>query len=310
MITQDDIEHAAGRIGAYVRRTPVVALEAGAFGSTAALVLKLELLQHAGSFKPRGAFNTMLSAASIPRAGVIAASGGNHGAAVAYAARQLCHAAEIFVPQPTPAVKVERLRQFGARVTQTGASYAEAYAASLDRAAQTGAMQIHAYDQAEVLAGQGTLARELEAQVAELDSVLVAVGGGGLIGGIAAWLRNRVRVIAVEPEGCPTLYRALEAGSAVDVEVGGLAADSLGARRIGTLALDVARRYVDSAVLVSDDDIRQAQRALWDSARVLAEPGGAAAMAAICGGRYRPKPGERVAVVVCGGNVDPAKFAA
>lgn len=310
MITQDDIERAAGRIGAYVRRTPVVELEAGAFGSAAALVLKLELLQHAGSFKPRGAFNTMLSAASIPDAGVIAASGGNHGAAVAYAARQLGYTAEIFVPQRTPAVKVERLRHFGARVTQIGTSYAEAYVASCERAAHTGALQIHAYDQPEVLAGQGTLARELEAQVAGLDSVIVAVGGGGLIGGIAAWLRNRARVIAVEPEGCPTLYRALEAGAAVDVEVSGLAADSLGARRVGALALDVAQRYVDSAVLVSDDDIRQAQRALWDSARILAEPGGAAAMAAICGNRYRPKPGERVAVVVCGGNLDPVEFAA
>lgn len=308
MITQDDIERAAGRIGGYVRRTPVVELEPGAFGSAATLVLKLELLQHAGSFKPRGAFNTMLGAAAIPQAGVIAASGGNHGAAVAYAARQLGHRAEIFVPQSTPSVKVERLRHFGAHVTQTGASYAEAYVASRERAAHTGAMQIHAYDQAEVLAGQGTLARELEAQVDDLDSVIVAVGGGGLIGGIAAWLRNRVKVIAAEPEGCPTLYRALEAGAAVDVEVGGLAADSLGARRIGSLALGVAQRYVDSAVLVSDDDIREAQRALWDSARVMAEPGGAAAMAAICGNRYRPQAGERVAVVVCGGNVDSAKF--
>lgn len=310
MITQDDIERAAGRVGTYVRRTPVVELEAGAMGSAAALVLKLELLQHAGSFKPRGAFNTMLSATAIPKAGVIAASGGNHGAAVAYAARQLGHLAEIFVPQPTPAVKVERLRRFGARVTQTGASYAEAYLASRERAGETGALQIHAYDQPEVLAGQGTLARELEAQVAGLDTVIVAVGGGGLIGGIAAWLRNRVRVVAVEPEACPTLYRALESGAAVDVEVGGIAADSLGARRIGVLALEVAQRYVDSAVLVSDDDIRQAQRALWDDARVLAEPGGAAAMAAICGNRYRPRPGERVAVVVCGGNLDPAKFTA
>lgn len=310
MITQADIERAAQRIEPHVRRTPLIALEARAFGADAALSLKLELMQHAGSFKARGAFNCMLSADAIPDAGVIAASGGNHGAAVAYAARRLGHAAEIFVPESTPEIKVERLRRYGARVTLSGGNYAEAHRASIERAAQTGALQVHAYDQAEVIAGQGTLARELEAQADPLDTVMVAVGGGGLVAGIAAWLAGRVRVVAVEPERCPTLYRALEAGGPVDVEVGGLAADALGARRIGALAYDIARRHVSRTVLVSDEDIRQAQRALWDTMRVLAEPGGVAALAALRSGAYRPAPGERVAIVVCGGNVDPAKAAA
>jgi threonine dehydratase len=306
MITPEQIELAAGRIASYVRATPTIALEPHAFGSSALITLKLELLQHTGSFKPRGAFNRMLST-PLPEAGVIAASGGNHGAAVAYAARQLGCLAEIFVPEPTPDIKVDRLRRYGARVTLVGASYAEAYAASRERAAQTGALEVHAYDQPEVLAGQGTLARELEFQAPDLDTVLVAVGGGGLIGGVAAWYAGRTRVVGVEPERCAALHRAREAGEPVDVEVSGLAVDSLGARRIGSLAFEVARRYVDSVVLVTDDEIRQTQRALWENLRLIAEPGGAAALAGLRSGNYQPRAGERVGVIVCGGNADPAR---
>jgi threonine dehydratase len=309
MVQPNDIEAAAQRIAPHVRVTPILPLEPRAFGSAARLTLKLELMQHTGSFKARGAFNRIL-AAQVPDAGVIAASGGNHGAAVAYAARQLGHVAEIFVPERTPDVKVERLRRYGARVVLSGASYAEAYAASRERAAQSGALQVHAYDQPEVVAGQGTLGRELERQAPDLDTVLVAVGGGGLIAGVATWYAGRVKVVAVEPERCPTLYRAVEAGEPVDVEVSGVAVDSLGARRIGALAFDVAQRHVDSVVLVSDEEIRASQRALWDSVRILAEPGGAAALAGLRSGRYQPGPGERIGVIVCGGNTDPSRFSA
>jgi threonine dehydratase len=309
VIASLDIEAAAARIAPHLRVTPVIAMEPRAFGSPARLMLKLELMQHTGSFKPRGAFNRILSS-SVPDSGVIAASGGNHGAAVAYAARQLSHVAEIFVPEPTPDVKVERLRRYGARVVLAGASYAEAYVASGERARETGALEVHAYDQPEVLAGQGTLARELERQTEGLDTVLVGVGGGGLIGGVAAWFAGRVKVVAVEPERCPTLYAAVEAGAPVDVEVGGIAADSLGARRIGSLMFPIVQQFVHGVVLVSDEEIRQSQRALWDSVRVLAEPGGAAALAGLRSGRYQPAAGERVAVIVCGGNTDPARFTA
>lgn len=308
LISPADIERAARRIEGRVRETPVVALEAGAFGIEARLTLKLELLQHTGSFKPRGAFNRLLSAA-VPPAGVIAASGGNHGVAVAYAARELGCRAEIFVPTIASAVKVERLRRYGAHVTVVGADYAEALAASSARAAATGALAVHAYDQPEVVAGQGTIGRELARQAPDLDAVLVAVGGGGLIGGLAAWFRGRARVVGVEPERAPTLAAALEAGAPVDVEVGGVAADSLGARRVGTLALALARRYVERVVLVPDAAILAAQRALWEALRVLAEPGGAAALAALTSGAYRPAPGERVGVLVCGGNADPGSLA-
>jgi threonine dehydratase len=309
MIQPNDVEAAAQRIAPHVRVTPILPLEPRAFGAAAQLTLKLELMQHTGSFKARGAFNRILSA-QVPDAGVIAASGGNHGAAVAYAARQLGHVAEIFVPERTPDIKVERLRRYGARVVLSGASYAEAYAASRQRAAQSGALEVHAYDQPEVVAGQGTLGRELEAQAPDLDTVLVAVGGGGLIAGVAAWYASRVRVVAVEPERCPTLYSAVEAGAPVDVEVSGVAADSLGARCIGRLAFDVAQQHVHSVVLMSDEEIRASQRALWDSLRILAEPGGAAALAGLRSGKYQPAPGERVGVIVCGGNTDPSRFTA
>lgn len=302
-IQRPDIEAAAARIGPHIRVTPVLHLAAGAFGLSVPLVLKLESLQHAGSFKSRGAFNRMLSAA-VPPAGVIAASGGNHGVAVAYAARQLGHAAEIFVPETASPVKVERLRHHGARVTQVGARYAEALAASAERARETGALVVHAYDQPEVVAGQGTLGRELQAQAPEVDTVLVAVGGGGLIGGVAAWYAGAARVISVEPEGCPTLASALEAGQPVPVEVRGVAMDSLGASEVGELAFSIAARHVERALLVTDEAISNAQRALWEEIRLVAEPGGATALAALLSGAYRPAPGERVAVIVCGGNAD------
>jgi threonine dehydratase len=308
VIAPETIAEAAARLGSRVRSTPVIEIEPGAFATHTSITLKLELMQHTGSFKPRGAFNRMLANA-IPAAGVIAASGGNHGAAVAYAARELGHRAEIYVPETTPPFKLRRLEQYGAQVVVTGASYAHALAASEQRAKRSGALTVHAYDQPEVVAGQGTLARELERQAPELDTVFVAVGGGGLIGGVAAWYAGRTRVIGVEPQSCPTLARALEASRPVDVDVGGIAADSLGARRIGDIAFAVAQRYVERIVLVSDEEIVAAQRLLWDRLRVLAEPGGATALAGLLSGRYAARAEERVAVVVCGGNVDPGRFA-
>src|SRR5947209_752751 len=280
-----------------------MALEEGAFGIDAHLFLKLESLQHAGSFKPRGAFNCILSS-TVPESGVIAASGGNHGAAVAYAAHQLRHRAEIFVPTISPRAKVERLRQYGANVNVTGAVYAEALSASQERAAQTGALPVHAYDDPHVLAGQGTLGMELEEQLPQLDSVLIAIGGGGLIGGVAAWYRGRIRVLGVEPENAPTLFKALEAKRPVDVDVSGVAADSLGASRAGELMFPIAQQHVERVVLVTDEQIREAQKLLWQKLQIVAEPGGAAAFAAVLSGRYQPKPGERVGIVICGANAD------
>jgi threonine dehydratase len=303
-----EIEAARKRIAGYVRTTPIVCLEARAWGLDARLVLKLEQLQHTGSFKPRGAFNRILSQ-RVPPAGVIAASGGNHGVAVAYVAQQLGQRAEIFVPEVCPRVKVERLRNYGADVTMVGATYAEALMASQTRAAETGALVVHAYDQPEVVAGQGTVGYEFAQQVPDLDTVLVAVGGGGLIGGIAAWFAGNVRVIGVEPEAAPGMAEALKAGKPVDVEVGGVAVDSLGARRVGMIAFSLVERYVERVILVRDEDIRAAQRVLWNDLRVVAEPGGATASAALIGGGYRPAPGERVGVVVCGGNADLGQIA-
>jgi threonine dehydratase len=308
-----DIEAAAARIAGHIRETPVLTVESGAFGVDARIVLKLESLQHSGSFKARGAFNSLLSL-EVPAAGVIAASGGNHGAAVAYAAGRLGHRAEIFVPEISSPVKVQRLRDYGAVVQQVGANYGEALAASRRRADETGALTIHAYDQAEVLAGQGTVAREFERQAALLggiDTLLIAVGGGGLIGGIAAWCGGRmtgpqVKVVAVEPERCPTLHAAFAAGAPVDVAVGGLAADSLGATRVGALMFPLAQRAVDDVVLVPDEAIRAAQLALWSRLRLAVEPGGATALSALTAGLYKPARGERVGMLLCGGNVDPA----
>jgi threonine dehydratase len=307
VISRGDVEEAAERVGPRVRRTPVVEVEPEALGTPGPALLKLELLQHTGSFKPRGMFNRILSAGTEAKtAGVIAASGGNAGLAVAYAAGQLGLRAEIFVPESSSPVKVQRLRALGAEVTVTGAFYADAYAASQRRAAASGALVVHAYDQPEVAAGQGTVARELEAQAPGFDTVLVAVGGGGLLEGIATWVEGSRRVVAVEPERCPTLARALAAGEPVDVEVGGLAADSLGARRSSASALAAAGRAGVVSVLVPDEAIAAARRRLWEQLRVVAEPGGACALAALVSGAYRPSPGERLAVVICGGNTDPS----
>jgi threonine dehydratase len=307
MISRTEIQDAGRRIATHVRRTPVMALEEKAFGIDARIFFKLECLQHTGSFKPRGAFNCILSS-NIGESGVIAASGGNHGAAVAYAAHNLGHRAEIFVPVITPKNKVERLRQYGAAVTITGNSYSEALAASRERAVQSGAVAIHAYDDARVLAGQGTLGMELEEQVRGLDSVLIAVGGGGLIGGVAAWYQDRVRVVGVEPERAPTLHKSLAAGQVVDVDTGGVAADSLGARRVGELMFPIAQKFVPHSLLVSDEQIIQAQGALWHHLRLIAEPGGATAFAALLSGAYKIYPGERVGVVLCGSNADLSSF--
>lgn len=307
MISRTEIQDAGRRIATHVRRTPVLPLEEKAFGIDARVFFKLECLQHTGSFKPRGAFNCILNS-KIGEAGVIAASGGNHGAAVAYAAHKLGHRAEIFVPVITPQNKVDRLRQYSAAITIIGNNYSEALAASTQRALETNAVVIHAYDDARVLAGQGTLGMELEEQVRGLDSVLIAVGGGGLIGGVAAWYQDRVRVIAVEPERAPTLHKALAAGHVVDVEVGGVAADSLGARRVGELMFPIAQKFVHRSLLVSDEQIVEAQLVLWQQLRLVTEPGGATAFAALLCGVYKPHPGERVGVVMCGSNADLAKF--
>lgn len=297
------IEVAATRIAPYVRRTPVLDLRVGA----QMLNLKLEYLQVSGTFKARGAFNRLLSAApDVLALGVVAASGGNHGIAVAHAARDLGIPAHIFVPSVSPVAKRQRLLALGAHVRICGDQYADALAESEDFIVRTGALRSHAYDQIDTLAGQGTIALEWLEQEPALDTVLVAVGGGGLIGGIAACFDGRVKVVGVESQGCPTLHAALRAGEPVDVAVGGLAADSLGARRVGQLMFPIAQRRVAESLLVSDDDIRRAQRFLWQHARIPSEPGGAAAMAAVLSGAYRGRSGERIGVLVCGANVDPA----
>jgi threonine dehydratase len=309
MVSRSDIAAAAARIAGYVRHTPLVSVGGAALGTEFDVTLKLEFLQHSGSFKPRGAFNRLLST-RLPEAGVIAASGGNHGAAVAHAARVLGASAEIFVPTLTPPAKVARIKDYGARVVQTGATYAEALAASRDRGAATGALEVHAYDHRDVLAGQGTVAREFEHDAPDLTHVLVATGGGGLIGGMAAWYAGSVAVISVEPKGCPALHDALNAGRPVEAPVGGLAADSLGARQVGDLMLPIAQAHVATAVLVPDTAIAAAQRLLWDRVRLIAEPGGATALAALLCGAFTPPAGARVGVVLCGANADPAKVVA
>jgi threonine dehydratase len=291
-----------------VRETPVLDLEPAALGVDGALTLKLELLQHTGSFKPRGAFSAMLAAA-VPPSGVVAASGGNFALAVAHAAAALGHPAAIFVPEASPAAKVERLRRSPAEVVVTGAFYDDALAAAREHAAASGALELHAFDDPLVVAGQGTCGRELDRARPGLDTLVVAVGGGGLCGGIAAWYRDRARIVAVEPRRCPTLAAALDAGAPVEVEVGGHAADSLGARRIGAHPWAALSRWVDEAVLVSDDAIRNAQRRLWRELRIAAEPGGATAVAGLLCGAYVPAPGERVGAVVCGANFDPGELA-
>jgi threonine dehydratase len=306
-VTREAIAAVYERIRPYVRRTPIVRVDGADFGlETGPIAFKLELLQHTGSFKPRGAFANLLLR-RIPEAGVVAASGGNHGLAVAFAAKKLGVRAPIFVPSVAAATKRERIREYGAELVVAGERYTDSLLASRQFASDSGALEVHAYDQPETLLGQGSVGLEVE-EDAPLDTLLVAVGGGGLIGGIAAWFAGRVRLIAVEPRAAPTLYRALAAGRPVDAEAGGIAADSLAPRRVGDLMFPLAQRYVERAVLVEDESIRDAQRALWRTMRVASEPGGAAAMAALLSREYRPRPEERVGVVVCGGNTDAVSY--
>ena len=295
-------------VRAHVRRTPVLDVDALDFGLAAgSITLKLELFQHAGSFKTRGAFANLLLR-QAPAAGVVAASGGNHGAAVAHAARTLGIPAKIFVPRVSSPAKIARIRDSGADLVVIGERYADALAESEAWAAQSGALRVHAFDQRETLLGQGTLGLELEQQAPALDTLLVAVGGGGLIAGIASWYAGRVRIIGVEPEGAPTLRRALEAGRPVDAPTGSIAADSLAPARIGERVFPIARALVGDVLLVTDEDIRNAQRELWRALRIVAEPGGAAAFAALLSRRFAPRRGERVGVVVSGGNTVAVDF--
>lgn len=307
MISRSDVEAAWGLIRPHVRRTPVIELSSGSLGVTAPLALKLESLQVSGSFKGRGAFHKLL-ASTVPAAGIIAASGGNHGAAAAYAARALGHKAEIIVPTIAAPAKVARLRSYGAIVKQVGAVYAEARAASEARAAETGALIVPAYEDEVVFAGAGSVALEFAEQAA-FDTLLIAVGGGGLIAGCAAAIGAGKKIVAVETEGTPTLHEALKAGKPVDVAISGIAADALGASRIGTPNFEVARALVRDSVLVTDDAVRDTQRALWDEMRIVAEPAGATGLAALRAGAYRSSPGERVATLICGANTDPGSVA-
>ncbi len=292
----------------HVRRTPIVEVSARDFGLGGFPILfKLELLQHSGSFKARGAFSNLLQRA-VPAAGVVAASGGNHGVAVAYAAQRLGVAARIFVPTVASAAKIDRIRAFGAELSIGGARYADALASSEAWIAHSGALPVHAYDQSETLLGAGTVALEFEQQAGALDTLLVAVGGGGLLGGMAAWYGRTIRLIGVEPEAAPTLTRALEAGKPVEAPAGGIAADSLAPRRVGELMFPLAQQYVDHVLLVEDAAIQAAQQTLWDTLRIVTEPGGAAAFAALLSGRYRPQATERVGVLLCGGNTTAVDF--
>lgn len=304
MIGRTEVEAAWRLIQPHVRRTPVIELAAGSLGVAAPLALKLESLQLSGSFKGRGAFHKLL-ASQVPDAGIVAASGGNHGAAAAYAARALGYKAEIFVPTIAAPAKVARLRSYGAIVHQIGPVYAEARAASEKRAAETGALTVPAYEDEVVFAGAGSVALEF-AEQARFDTLLIAVGGGGLIAGCCAAIGATVKIVAVETEGTPTLHAALGAGHPVDVAISGIAADALGASRIGTPNFEIARTLVRDSVLVTDDAVRKAQRALWEDLRMVAEPAGATGLAALMSGAYRPAPGERVATLICGANTDPA----
>ncbi|HEY4926314.1 MAG TPA: threonine/serine dehydratase [Roseiarcus sp.] len=307
-ITRERIAQTERLIRPYIRHTPVARVDLADFGLGARPVdLKLELFQHSGSFKARGAFTNLLTRAAAP-AGVVAASGGNHGAAVAYAAMRLGVPATIFTPSITAAAKAERIRRYGANLVIGGDRYADALAASEIFAKERGMLTIHAFDQPETLIGQGTLGLEIGEDLPEIDTLFVAVGGGGLIGGIAAWFAGRIKIVAVEPEAAPTLYKAFEAGRPVDAEAGGIAADSLAPKRVGELMFPIARSFVDRSILVSDDEILMAQRALWQNVQIAAEPGGAAAFAALLSGKYAPAPDERIAILICGGNTTAVKF--
>jgi len=310
VITRDEISATYDTIRPYIRRTPVVSLE---LGELPPVTLKLEQLQCSGSFKARGAFTNLLLR-DVPAAGVVAASGGNHGVAVAYVAHRLGVPAKIFVPTVSAPAKVERIRQLGADLVVTGDRYADALAAAQDWIASSGAMSVHAFDQRETLLGQGTLGLELAAQTEQLDTVLVPVGGGGLIGGVAAWfggadpIMPKTRVVGVEPDGAPTLTRARAAGEPADAPAEGVAADALAPRRVGELMFPITQAYVEDVVLVSDPAILAAQRLLWQAARIAAEPAASVGIAALLTGAYKPAPGERVAVVISGANMAPGQL--
>jgi threonine dehydratase len=306
-ITREAIAATEAVIRPYVRRTPILNVDLADFGlPSAAVTFKLEVLQHSGSFKVRGAFANLLLR-KVPAIGVAAASGGNHGAAVAYAAQRLGISATIFLPDITSPAKAERIRNYGAQLRIAGTRIADALAACNSWIAESGAMSVHPFDQAETLLGQGSIGMELE-QDATVDTLLVAVGGGGLIGGLAAWFTSEVRIIGVEPEQAPTLHTALAAGKPVDAPTGGIAEDALGPPRVGQLMFPIARAHVKEVLLVGDDDIRLAQAALWQTLRVVAEPGGATAFAALLSQRYRPARGERVGVIISGANTTAVNF--
>ena len=304
MISRAQIQANEHLIRPHIRRTPVLEVDGADFGlASITIVFKLELFQHGGSFKARGAFMNLLTR-DVPDAGVVAASGGNHGVAVAFAAMKLGRRATIFVPSVASPAKIDRIRRYGAELVIGGDRYADALEASQEWIERTGALPIHAYEAVETLLGQGTLGLELEEQSPKLDSLLVAVGGGGLIGGVAAWYEDRTQIFSVEPELAPTLKLAFDAGHPVDAPAGGIAADSLAPRQVGQMMFPIAQKYVQDSLLVTDDEIREAQKKLWETLRIVAEPGGAAAFAALLSGRYKAKPGERVGVIVCGGNTD------
>ena len=310
MINRYQIESCANAFsigyGHFIHQTPLFKLPGKAFGVDCAEIwLKLEHLQTGGSFKARGMLNRLLSN-PIPVSGVIVASGGNAGIATAAAARALGVPCEVFVPEVSSPAKRAKLAELGAQVVVTGAAYSDALQACLVRQQQTGALLTHAYDQPEVLVGAGTLALEIEQQGGLPDTVLVSVGGGGLIGGVASWFERRARVVALEPELAPTLFRAREAGQPVDVAVSGIAADSLGAKRIGTLAWETTQAHVRDALLLSDESIRAAQRWLWKELKLAVEPAAALPLAALHSHRYVPRADEKICLIICGANLDPA----
>ncbi len=298
-IDRQTITEAASRIAPFIRKTPVMQIAVP--GIDRPVTLKLELFQHSGSFKPRGAFNNLVGA-KMPAAGLAAASGGNHGAAVAYAAQCLGIPARIFVPRISSPAKVARIAGYGAAVVQEGANYQAAVGLCENYVRESGALNIHAYNTEATLNGQGTLGLELESQAPDLDTVLVAVGGGGLIGGIASWYQSKVKIVGVEPVTCNALHAGLESGAPVTIKPSGLAADSLGASSAGSLMFSIAQKHVSHVALITDDDIRSAQRFLWSKAQLVTEPGGAAALASLLSGTYMPAKGERVGVIVCGAN--------
>jgi threonine dehydratase len=307
-ITRERIAATEAVIRPYLRRTPVLNVDLADFGLVSAPVtFKLEMLQHSGAFKVRGAFANLLLR-EVPEAGVAAASGGNHGAAVAYAAQRLGISATIFLPGITSPAKAERIGAYGARLKIVGTHIADALAACDAHVAESGAMSVHPFDQAETLLGQGSVGMELEQDAPDLDTLLVAVGGGGLIGSLATWFARKVRIVGVEPELAPTLHSALAAGKPVDAPAGGIAADALGPPRVGQLMFPIARAHVEKVLLVSEDDIKRAQAALWSTLRVVAEPGGATAFAALLSQRYRPTSGERVGLMISGANTTAVNF--